>query len=330
MESNNTSSNSNATLLGGYNFGFYENSTQLTGNHFKDPVLVSAIVVNGICVFSFAALAIVSCWMKSKRTQGRKVFAVLYGLVVAMFLAYARTMADEIVHELGLDMITAYLALPIVKQVLANGTDATLIYVVYCVIKNRFRCIRPKKDRYVQAQHIHMGIFVLMLLFAVADAGLYSYTQVYTVSNDAEDSKAINISNWYRNIHLSYITIYCAVILEMFTCAVFIFQQSSPNQIRISKFLIFIVTPFLVIRSISNLALTLIYVYLAHYEQKSTGVIIAVLLGLTSVAVYTGLVIIGLENEKDWDDGINSAAMTEPMTRPIFDVTGRLTPCSLS
>ena len=143
-------------------------------------------------------------------------------------------MADEIVHELGLDRITAYLALPIVKQVLANGTDATLIYVVYCVIKNRFRCIRPKKDRYVQAQHIHMGIFVLVLLFAVADAGLYSYTQVYTVSNDAEDSKAINISNWYRNIHLSYITIYCAVILEMFTCAVFIFQQSSPNQTRVS------------------------------------------------------------------------------------------------
>ncbi len=85
MESN-TSSNSNTALLGGYNFGFYENSTQLTGSHFKDPVLVSAIVVNGICVFSFAALAIISCWVKAKRTRGRKVFAVLYGLVVALFL----------------------------------------------------------------------------------------------------------------------------------------------------------------------------------------------------------------------------------------------------
>ena len=85
MESN-TTSNSNATLLGGYNFGFYENSTQLTGRHFKDPVLVSAIVINGICAFSFAVLAIVSCWMKAKRTRGRKVFAALHGLVVAMFL----------------------------------------------------------------------------------------------------------------------------------------------------------------------------------------------------------------------------------------------------
>jgi hypothetical protein len=83
---NNQSSNSSATLLGGYNFGFYENSTQLTGNHFKDAVLVSAIVVNGICVFSFAALAIVSWWMKGKRARGRKVFAVLYGLLVALFL----------------------------------------------------------------------------------------------------------------------------------------------------------------------------------------------------------------------------------------------------
>jgi ATP/ADP translocase len=80
------SSNSNSTVLGGYNFGFYDNSTQLAGSHFKDPVLVSAIVVNGICVFSFAVLAIVAWWMKGKRERGRRVFAFLYGLLVAMFL----------------------------------------------------------------------------------------------------------------------------------------------------------------------------------------------------------------------------------------------------
>lgn len=80
-------SNSNATLLGGYNFGFSENSTQLTGSHFKDAILVSAIVVNGVCVFSFAVLITTTCWMKGKRTRGRKLFRVLYGLLVAMFLS---------------------------------------------------------------------------------------------------------------------------------------------------------------------------------------------------------------------------------------------------
>jgi hypothetical protein len=143
-------------------------------------------------------------------------------------------MADEIVHEFGLDIISAYLALPIVKQVLANGTDATLIYVVYSVIKNRFCYIRREKDGYKPVQNIHRGIFILMLLFAVADAGLYSYAQVYTTSNDAEETKAINISNWYRNIHLSYIAVYCAVILEMFACAVFISKQSPPTQTSVS------------------------------------------------------------------------------------------------
>lgn len=69
--------------------------------------------------------------------------------------------------------------------------------------------------------------------------------------------------------------------------------------------------PFLVIRSISNLALTIIYVYLAHYEQKSTGVITAVLLGLASVAVYTGLVVIGLENDKDWDLAVDPSIPTD-------------------
>ena len=65
--------------------------------------------------------------------------------------------------------------------------------------------------------------------------------------------------------------------------------------------------PFFVIRSISNLALTIIYVYLAHYEQKPTGVITAVFLGLASVTVYTGLVLIGLENDKDWDWAVDSS-----------------------
>ena len=69
--------------------------------------------------------------------------------------------------------------------------------------------------------------------------------------------------------------------------------------------------PFLVIRSISNLALTIIYVYLAHYGQKSTGVITAVLLGLASVAVYTGLVVIGLENDKDWDLAVDPSIPTD-------------------
>jgi hypothetical protein len=145
--------------------------------------------------------------------------------------AYARTMADEIVHEYGLNMISAYLALPIIKQVLANGTDTTLIYVIYRVIKNRFCCIRPEKYGYQVAQNTHLGVFVLILLFGVSDAGLYSYAQVYTVSDDADYAKAVNISNWYRNIHISYITVYCAVALEMLGSAVFISRQ---NQSRVS------------------------------------------------------------------------------------------------
>lgn len=58
-----------------------------------------------------------------------------------------------------------------------------------------------------------------------------------------------------------------------------------------------IVVPFLVIRSITNIVLTIIYVFLGYDEQKSTGVITAVLLGVTSVVVYTGVVVVGFEKE---------------------------------
>jgi hypothetical protein len=85
--------NSNTALLGGYNFGFNENSTQLTGNHFKVPILVSAIAMNGLCVLCFFVLVIITCWMKGSRAKGRKVFGVLYGLLVALFLSVFLSLA---------------------------------------------------------------------------------------------------------------------------------------------------------------------------------------------------------------------------------------------
>jgi hypothetical protein len=49
---------------------------------------------------------------------------------------YSRTIADEIIHKYRLNMLSAYLALLIVKQVLANATDTILIYIVYSVVGN--------------------------------------------------------------------------------------------------------------------------------------------------------------------------------------------------
>jgi hypothetical protein len=72
-------------------------------------------------------------------------------------------MADEIIHEYRLNIVSTYLALPIVKQVLANGTNTTLIHVVYSLIGNQFRHIRPENNGYKLVQCIHTGIFLLML-----------------------------------------------------------------------------------------------------------------------------------------------------------------------
>jgi hypothetical protein len=143
-------------------------------------------------------------------------------------------MADEIVHEYELDVPNIYLLLPVVKQVLSNGTDTALLFVVYSVIRNRFRYTKTEKFAYGRVPFIHIGIYVGMLLFGVADAALFSYAQVFTVSHDTEDPSVIKISNWYRNIHLSYVTVYCVVILEMFTCAGFIFKQSTIEPSRVS------------------------------------------------------------------------------------------------
>jgi hypothetical protein len=45
--------------------------------------------------------------------------------------------------------------------------------------------------------------------------------------------------------------------------------------------------------------LSVIYITLGRKEEKSTAVVMGVLLGLTSVVVYVGLVVVAFE--KDWD-----------------------------
>jgi uncharacterized membrane protein YjdF len=76
----------NATYSAG-EFSFLANSTQLVGSYFKDPVLVSAIAVNGICALSFAVLFIATWYVKSKGESGRLVFLVLSGLLGIMFMS---------------------------------------------------------------------------------------------------------------------------------------------------------------------------------------------------------------------------------------------------
>ncbi len=71
--------------------------------------------------------------------------------------AYGPTMADEIIHEYALDMTDAYLALPI-KQVLAKGTDTTLIYVVYSATKSLFIRYSVQQGMHKLIKNIHMVI----------------------------------------------------------------------------------------------------------------------------------------------------------------------------
>jgi hypothetical protein len=254
-------SSSNSTLLSGYNFDLLGNSTQLTGSHFKDPVLVAAIVVNGICALFFALLCVATWMMKDKAKKGRRVFAVIYGLLGTMFVfvspfinlfkdledssmknwhlhlprAFLRTTGDGIAHEYEPTVPRAYLALPVIKQLLANGTDTTLLFVIYRVIKNRFRAIKRDKDAYNSTQRIHVGLAVLVFLLGLADSILYVYSQIYTATHDAGNAGATNIFNWYKDVNLSYTSAYCVVSLEMFACAIWIFnksrQTSKPNLV---------------------------------------------------------------------------------------------------
>ena len=100
--------------------------------------------------------------------------------------------------------------------------------------KSFLRIVRAAHS-YVSVSFSHFGTLIGMLLFGIADAALFSYIQVYLLTDDTDNAKAVKYSNWYRYIHLSYITIYCAVVLEMSACAIFIFEKSRPLTSHVSE-----------------------------------------------------------------------------------------------
>ena len=145
--------------------------------------------------------------------------------------AYGRTLADEIIHEFGLSSVVGpYLALPILKQVFANATDTILIFVLYSIISNRSKHLRPRTQDHAQAHRIHMGTWLLIFLLGIADEGLFFYAQTYVEYDDIDPAKALNIVNWYKNIHLSYVIIYCTIILEIFACSIRIWHEARQKR----------------------------------------------------------------------------------------------------
>jgi ammonia channel protein AmtB len=74
----------NSSLLSGSSF--FGNDGQPIGSHFRDPVLVAAIVVNGICAIYFGALGVATWQIKGKKEKGRRLFGILSGIIAGMFL----------------------------------------------------------------------------------------------------------------------------------------------------------------------------------------------------------------------------------------------------
>jgi ammonia channel protein AmtB len=96
----------NSSLFGGNSSSFFGNDGQPIGSHFKDPILVAAIAVNGTCAISFGALGIATWQIKRKREKGRRLFGVVSGIIAGMFLLVS-PLIDTVKYEVEfVEMLT--------------------------------------------------------------------------------------------------------------------------------------------------------------------------------------------------------------------------------
>jgi hypothetical protein len=100
------------------------------------------------------------------------------------------------------------------------------------VIKNQLCYIKNDATAYSGLHYTHLGIAGLLVVLGVVDGFLAGYGQIFADTNSPETFYGLDASDWYRNLHMAYTTIYCAAALEMFACAVFIFNKSKPANTR--------------------------------------------------------------------------------------------------
>ena len=126
----------------------------------------------------------------------------------------------------------------LVKNTIDNGTDITLIFVVYNVITNRFHNVRRDHDGNISLRYIHFGISGITALLGIADAAAGDCTNIIKTTDGADSDNSVNLASLYGKIDLTYTAVYCVVTLEMLGCAVFIFKQSklARAENRVSKY----------------------------------------------------------------------------------------------
>jgi len=127
--------------------------------------------------------------------------------------------------------------LRLVKNTIDNGTDTTLIFVVYNVIMNRLYRVRRDNDGNTLLRYIHFGIAAITALLGLADAAVGDYAQSITTADGDDSDNSVKLADLYGKIHLTYTAVYCVVTFEMLACAVFVFKQSKLTGIesRVSK-----------------------------------------------------------------------------------------------
>lgn len=154
-----------------------------------------------------------------------------------------RSLVDGIIHELQFDVPKAYLIIPALKPIIANGTDITLIGLIDIITKNRFRKITP--GGYIILDRIHKRVIVsLLALLGLADTVLYIDVQGIAWGKTIESlfcrsfdntkgmKALVALADWYQRIHLLYTSIFFVVTLEIGVCIILILKRSPMQSLR--------------------------------------------------------------------------------------------------
>ncbi|KAI9763701.1 MAG: hypothetical protein M1840_009174 [Geoglossum simile] len=275
--------------------------TQLAGSHFKRPIVVAALAIACLC---FVGILAVAAWSYAIKSNGRKVFK-WFGMplaIGAVILYMALSIINRFLHEFEVEVPASYVFIYVAAEYFLLKSSVFLLLIVYSIIKNRIQSIWKDVSRFRlwHLAHLFFGSALALVWIIDVITILIYYIKFLGSPIGSSSISAVSWLGRWRKVNGTFHVLYFIAAVDVMVCAAVIAHGARSRKVpsRISKYLLFLVAPVLLVRSLVLGIYAIGFTVLSHTRTEAANMAYVIFYGIPTVIVFAGLVLIATQG--DW------------------------------
>ncbi|KAH0538969.1 hypothetical protein FGG08_004484 [Glutinoglossum americanum] len=274
---------------------------KLAGSNFKKPIVIVALAVICLCVLG---LLLVAAWSYAVKPNGRKAFK-WFGLpfaITATVVYLGLKIADTFLKEFQKTVPDGYVLIYVVTEYFLLKSSVFLLLITHAVIRNRFSCIWKDSPRFRSWHLLHYafgGVLFLLWFIAVIVDLIYYLKFLGSPINTTSPGALMWLARW-KKVDTAFHCLYLVAAVDVLVCALVIYKGAQTRKVTslISKYLLLIVAPVLLLRSLVLAIYSIVFTTLSHPYTQAADLAYAIFYGIPTVIIFATMVLIATQG--DW------------------------------